>query len=97
MDTETILRRQRQVLCDTKWQAFNKKTWLFKYIPFVDVVFGGGSLALGNVNENSDFDVLILAKSGRIFSARFFQSLLLVCLVGAEKADHRLVPKIKSV
>ena len=45
---------------------------MFRFIPFVDFVFGAGSLALGNVNKDSDFDVLVGARQGRIFSARFF-------------------------
>ena len=91
-----LAERRRQVLHDTKWQLFNKRTWLFRYIPFVEAAFGSGSLALGNVNENSDFDVLILAKSGRIFSARFF-SAFAFNLFGwrRKKLDHRISAKDK--
>ncbi len=64
--------RQTQVLYDKKWLKFLKRAKLFKFIPFIDFVFGAGSLALGNVQLNSDFDVLIGARHGRIFSARFF-------------------------
>lgn len=88
--------RQRAVLCDTKWQLFNKRTWLFRHIPFIEAAFGSGSLALGNVNENSDFDVLILARTGRIFSARFF-SAFAFSLFGwrRKKLDHRTSAKDK--
>lgn len=84
------------MLCDTKWQLFNKRTWLFRHIPFTTGVFGSGSLALGNVNENSDFDVLILAKTGRIFSARFF-SAVAFSIFGwrRKKLDHRISAKDK--
>lgn len=87
---ETIERRQQQVLCDKKWHVLNKKTWLFRYIPFVDFVFGSGSLAIGNVDTESDFDVLIGARTGRIFTARFFAALFFG-LFGwrRAKADHR--------
>lgn len=69
-------KRRQQVLYDVKWQRLLKRTWLFKYIPFVDFVFGAGSMAVGNVTETSDFDVLIGARQRRIFTARFFAILL---------------------
>ena len=40
--------------------------------PFVRSVILNGSLALGTSKESSDIDILIVAKSGRIFTARFF-------------------------
>lgn len=41
-------------------------------LPFVRCVILNGSLASGNFKESSDIDLLIVAKSGRIFTARFF-------------------------
>jgi hypothetical protein len=67
-----IQREQQKVLYDAKWQKLLKRAWLFKYIPFIDFVFGAGSMAVGNVTETSDFDVLIGARQRRIFTARFF-------------------------
>ena len=61
-----------KVLYDKKWLKFLKRARLFKYIPFIDFVFGAGSLAVGNVRQDSDFDVLVGARQGRIFSTRFF-------------------------
>lgn len=85
-----------KVLYDTKWELFIKKTWIFKYIPFVEFIFGSGSLALENISEDSDFDVLIGAKEGRIFTARFF-SVLILNLSGWRrgKGDHNLAAKDK--
>jgi len=62
--------RQQQVLYDKKWQTLLRRAWLFRHIPFIDAAFGSGSLALGNVSEDSDLDVLIAAQPGRIFTAR---------------------------
>ena len=73
---DVIARRTQQVLCDTKWHTFLTRAWLFRHIPFVEAAFGAGSLAIGNVNENSDFDVLVCAREGRIFTARFFAVVL---------------------
>lgn len=60
------------LLYDKKWRLFLGRTWLFRHCPFVDFVLAAGSLAMGEVHENSDFDVIVACRSGRIFTARFF-------------------------
>lgn len=57
-------------LLEQKWRKLLKRIWLFRFIPFVDFVFVSGSLATGNVSENSDFDVIVGARQGRIFTVR---------------------------
>ena len=59
-------------LYEKKWLKFLKRIWLFRFIPFVDFVLAAGSLATGNMNENSDFDVIVGVRQGRIFTARAF-------------------------
>jgi len=41
-------------------------------LPYIGCVILTGSLARGNANQNSDIDIMIIARAGRIFSARFF-------------------------
>ena len=55
-----------------KWQKFLGRIWPFKFIPFVDFVLAAGSLATGNLREESDFDVIVGVRQGRIFTARAF-------------------------
>ncbi len=69
---EVIARRQQQVLHDEKWVKFLRRTRLFHWIPFVDLALAAGSMAMGNVKPQSDFDVIVGVKTGRIFTARFF-------------------------
>ena len=86
----TIVLRQQQVLYDQKWRKFLRRAWLFQYIPFVDFVFGGGSLATGTVSTDSDFDVVIGAKQGRIFTVRILCALAFgVPGWRRSKMDHR--------
>lgn len=59
-------------LYNQKWQKFLSRVWPFNFIPFVDFVLAAGSLATGNMNENSDFDVIVGVRQGRIFTTRFF-------------------------
>ena len=43
--------------------------WL-AFVPYVEAVFASGSLGLGNCDELSDLDVLVITKHGRIWTAR---------------------------
>ncbi|MDO8467070.1 MAG: hypothetical protein Q7S83_02930 [bacterium] len=69
---ELIAKRRQQVLHDEKWQKFLNRARLFRFIPFVDLALAAGSMAVGNVGPQSDFDVIVGARLGRIFTARFF-------------------------
>ncbi len=58
------------ILYEQKWQKFLRQIWPLRHIPFIDFVFAAGSLATGNVREESDFDVIIGVRQGRIFIVR---------------------------
>jgi len=62
-------------LHEEKWSKFLRRVRLFKFVPFVDFVLAAGSLATGKLHENSDFDVIVGVKSGRIFTVRFMSVL----------------------
>lgn len=55
-----------------KWDKFLSRIWPFYFVPFINFVLAAGSLAMGDVKEESDFDIIVGAKQGRIFTARFF-------------------------
>lgn len=59
-------------LLQRKWRKLLNRSRLFRFIPFVDFVLISGSMAVGGVHENSDFDVIAGVKKERIFTARFF-------------------------
>ena len=86
----SLKRRQQDVLFDKKWLRFLELARFFGYLPFIDFVFGAGSMALGNVHQDSDFDVIVGAKSGRIFTTRFF-CVLMFGLLGRrrQKLSHK--------
>ncbi len=89
MSQETIMARQQQVLHDEKWIKLLRRTWLFRYIPFVEFALIAGSMATGKVHAGSDFDVIIGARQGRIFTVRCF-SVIAFGLFGwrRTKMDH---------
>lgn len=73
---------------ESKWKKLLGRARLFNFIPFVDFVFVAGSMAMGSVRENSDFDVIVGARQGRIFTARFFCVLIFGILGWRQKGDH---------
>lgn len=85
-----LIRRQQQVLYDKKWEKFLRRSWLFRFAPFCDFALAAGSMAVGNVGVDSDFDVIVGARSGRIFTARFF-AVILFGLFGwrRKKLNHK--------
>ncbi|MDO8469760.1 MAG: nucleotidyltransferase domain-containing protein [bacterium] len=64
-------RTAQDFLLDQKWRRFLRFTNIFQHAPFIEAVFVGGSLALGNVTSASDFDLLIVVRPGRMFTARY--------------------------
>ncbi len=57
---------------DHAWHGLLGKVWIFEWIPFVDLVLVSGSLATGDAHRNSDWDVIVGTRPGRMYTARFF-------------------------
>lgn len=54
-----------------------KVAWLLQIVPFIRLIGLTGSLAYDVAQENSDIDLLIIAKQDRIWTSRFFTVILL--------------------
>ena len=72
---------------DQKWIKLEKRIPVFHFIPFVDFVLVAGSMALGTAKLESDFDVIVGARYGRIFTVRFLAVLLFGAL--GWRANHK--------
>ena len=61
-------------------------------LPFTRAIILNGSLATGTSRKSSDIDLLIIAKPGRIFTARFFVNVLgtltLIKRTSSESSSH---------
>ena len=79
-----------------KWQKFLKRVWLFSFIPFVDFVFAAGSLVTGKMHEDSDFDVIVGVRQGRIFTARAF-CILVFGLLGWRRPGNLQTYKLTNL
>jgi len=75
----------QDVLFDKKFEKLKKLIKFLKYLPFLEGGFVCGSMAIGNVKKESDFDLILIAKNGRIWTLRFFALLLYEILFARRK------------
>lgn len=60
------------------------------YLPCIQAIFLSGSIACGKAKKTSDIDFLIIARSGQIWTARFFVFLTLkICGQLAKPHNHK--------
>ncbi|MEK9156162.1 MAG: nucleotidyltransferase domain-containing protein [Patescibacteria group bacterium] len=59
---------------------------ILQMVPFLRCLILNGSLAQGKARPDSDIDILVIGRDGRIFTARFF-ILLLSTLLGVKRSS----------
>lgn len=69
-------RIDREKLSVQKWQKLMRVARWFPLVPYVRGIFVSGSLAINNSHSESDFDILVIAKTGRLYTCRIFLSFL---------------------
>ncbi|MCL5795412.1 MAG: hypothetical protein M1338_03570 [Patescibacteria group bacterium] len=67
-------------LAEKRWIKAEKTAWFLQGVPFVRFISVTGSLAYDMAKENSDIDIFVIAKTGRIWTARYFVTLFLRCI-----------------
>lgn len=86
------LRIEREKIAALKWKKFLKVAKWFQAVPYLRGVFASGSMALGNTDKDSDFDVLAVARSGRLYTCRIFLCLI-ASIFGARRTRYeRIAP-----
>lgn len=63
-----------------KWRIARKMIRAMSFLPYIRMVAVTGSLALNTTHKKSDIDVLIAAKHGHIWTARFLATALMQIL-----------------
>ncbi len=72
-----LRRNSKDKLTDSKIKKAIKITKYLQFLPFIRGIFLSGSLIFGWANEESDIDILIVAQSNHLWTARFLISALL--------------------
>jgi len=60
----------RHRLSHQKWSLLRRMVRFLQYLPFIRMIAANGSLSISNTNHDSDLDVLIAVKAGRLWTAR---------------------------
>ena len=74
---EEIERKRLEVERDKKWRVLGRRAAVFEWMPFVEVAMVAGSMAMGTARIESDFDLILGMKTRRIFTGRFFLTMIL--------------------
>ncbi len=80
----------RQRISDYKWKKTRRMVRLLQQIPFIRLIMVSGSLAMNNPKEESDIDLLIITRAGRIWTCRGLTTLF-IHLLGQRR--HGLLTK----
>lgn len=83
------LRIERMKIADQKWMKFLKAVQWIQLVPYIRGVFASGSLAMSNTDNKSDFDVLMIVQSRRLYTTR----LLLLSLTSLLRSRRRWFDK----
>jgi len=70
-------RIERQKMADQKWKKTRRMVKSLQLIPFIRSVVVSGSLAMNNPKKESDIDLLIVTKAGRIWTCRGLTTLII--------------------
>ncbi len=86
------LRIEREKLSAQKWKKLLQLARWFQFIPYLRAVFVSGSMALSQADPESDFDMLIVTRGGRLYTCRFLLSALASFLGARRKWYERHAP-----
>src|SRR3989304_3008070 len=69
--------QKRKEISKGRWKKVKWMAKIFQLAPFVKNISVINSLSFGTSREDSDIDILLVAKKGRLWTARAFMILLL--------------------
>lgn len=73
VDEQTFQNRvNREKECVQKWRRALRYASVLQAVPYVRALLASGSLALGNTGPDSDWDAFVIAREGRLYTARAF-------------------------
>lgn len=87
------LRKKRHNLAQDRWKKLRKITTILQIIPNVKMFAACNTLVLNDIKENSDIDVFVIIKEGRMWQTRFFITAL-VALLGQWRHRDNIANKI---
>jgi predicted nucleotidyltransferase len=86
-------RKQRAELSRKKWRRAKSAAEFLRLVPFVRGVFVCNSVAIDNGKKESDVDIVVIIKGGRMFIARFAVTAI-VQLMGLRRHGTKIADRV---
>lgn len=86
-------RIRRNKISEKKFKIIRKVVWFLRFVPYVRMVAVTGRMAMKNASEESDLDLLIVLKHGRIFTGRTLVTFL-VHILGKRRYGKKITDRI---
>lgn len=83
-------RLDKKKISDKKWLRFLMYSRFLLITPYLKGMFGSGSMGMDNANLESDYDLLIIGKAGRLYTARLFLWLI-ASIMGVRRKPGQLI------
>lgn len=87
----------RQKMASRFWRRVKRFMWVFANVPFLKMVAVVNTLSYDNVTDTSDIDLFVVAKQGRVWTARAWLLLWMTALgirVRSEKKFLKFSPEM---
>lgn len=92
MDRWYDRRIEREKIAAQKWKKLLRIAGWFQAVPYLRAMFVSGSLAISSAGPKSDFDVLVVAASGRLYTCRILLSLAASLFMARRTKDDVVAP-----
>lgn len=69
-------RIMRDKIAQYKYRALLRRASLLRYVPYIRMIAVTGRLSMKHTKPQSDFDLLVVFEAGKIFTGRFFLTIL---------------------
>ena len=86
-------RKERTELSKKKWRRAKSAAEFLRLVPFVRGVFVCNSVAIDNGKKESDVDIVVIIKAGRMFLARFAVTAI-VQLLGYRRHGTKIADRV---
>lgn len=83
-------RIEREKISAQKWRMCLRRAYWLQAAPWVRGIFVSGSLAMGTISADSDFDMLVLVEPSRLYLGRLFLSGI-ASLIGARRTRFETI------
>ncbi len=86
-------RIKRNKIANLKLKRLRRVVWVLRFIPFVRMIGVTGRLAMKNTEPQSDWDLLVVLRNGKIWSGRTLATLILQ-VIGKRRHGEKIQDRV---